>query len=247
MPKSRPGAFKPRESRKESHSSNPKTETDRLNISSKRGIEVAIVKARGAFRVSKSRALSKLRSSGAYALMNEAQCQMAEQEVEEKETAILEEKIRNLEMEWRFKVENGIVDSDEDLPEHDLPAKVVHERPARTRKRQRDTESPAMESTAIESTAMESMAVDSELIISDDNDDQWSDCEGQDDLLQLGSEFIDIMNRHARVHARIVRSMERKGKKHEDEYREYEEGRLAELEANQATGHLDNDAMLVDE
>jgi hypothetical protein len=109
--------FKPRQSSSREHSANLKTIQNRKTEMLKRGVEVALLRADTAFRTAKSRGLAKLRESPQWVTMNERERQDAENDIIKRLELRRDDKKRKVELEWRYKVEEGLVDEDEEMEE----------------------------------------------------------------------------------------------------------------------------------
>ncbi len=200
-----PRAFKPRQASSKEHSTNAKTVRNRLNQVSKRGIDAALLKADGAFRRAKSRALQKLRQSPGWGFMSAEQQARAERDAIRPLETRRDYKRRHLEMEWRYKVEEGMVDPDEDDLNARTTAMAIDEAPS-TRKRRMEEEE----------------------VLDDDGDESWEDCEGQEDWDRIGTDLFDIHTRYERKQQLVVRTLNAQARCRKQKYRKYKELRNAE-------------------
>jgi hypothetical protein len=190
--------FKPRQNTRRKHSTHPKTSQNREIEASKRGIDVAKLRADIAFRTAKSRGLKKLRESSVWDSMTISARHQAEQSLITKLEAKRDTKKRALEMEFRYRSERGTLASDEDLMDIDEP---VADDGARTPKKQRQQ--------------------DSEEIIQDDGDETWVDCDGQEDWELIGEELADIQIKYERRRRLILTMLSARAVRAEREYQKY--------------------------
>ena len=113
--------FQPRKARKTSHSDNPKTKRNREAEAAKSGFEAAELKARTAFRTSKSRHLAKLHRTPGWLTLTPAQREDREADVVEALEEKLAQKIRALDKLWNI-IGDGSSgdeqDDDDDSPEN---------------------------------------------------------------------------------------------------------------------------------
>jgi len=159
-----------------------------------------MLRADVAFRTAKSRKLKKLHESSEWLLMNPQQQRIADKNAVKPLEAKREKRKRGDELEWRFKTETGRIDSDEDD-----------------------------EQTDCKKVRTDFKTVGEELIMFDDNDEDWSDCEGQEDWALMGEEVINIRQRYERKHDILVKTLGVKAQRREREYEKYKERRLAEV------------------
>jgi hypothetical protein len=197
------GSFKRRQELRRPHSDNPKTVRNRQNEASKVGLDAALLRADVAFRTAKSRKLSSLHQSPEWLTMNARQQVAAEQKVVKPLESKRDQRKREHELEWRFKIETGRIEPDEDDSEP-----MDHKKP-----RLDDDNGKATEKD----------------LMFDDNDEEWSDCEGQEDWLLMGEEIIDIKKRYERKHNILVQVLGAQANRQEREYEMYKERRLKQL------------------
>jgi hypothetical protein len=190
--------FKPRQTVSKQHSPNAKTTRNRNAERSKRGLEAAFLKADIAFRTAKSRALAKLHKSNEWGTLSDRQ----KSEAITKAVRMLEDKRdkrkRGHELEWRYKMDEGLVDSDEEPMQevNCVDGDVSSDRPAKRQK---------MEET----------------VVDDDGDTEWEDCEGQEDWEQIGTDLLEIRRKYERRHQLMVTTIGARAARREKEYHQY--------------------------
>jgi hypothetical protein len=195
-------SFRRRQELRQPHSDNPKTVRNRQYESSKVGLDAAFLRADVAFRTAKSRKLTTLHKSPEWLTMNPQQQAAAEEKVVRPLQAKRDKRKRDHELEWRFKTETGRIEPDEDDMTQMDPK----------RRRMDDDDVKGIED-----------------IMFDDNDEEWSDCEGQEDWLLMGEEVINIRKRYERKHEILVKVLGAQANRHKREYAKYKERRLREL------------------
>jgi hypothetical protein len=115
--------FQPRKARRTSHSDNPKTKRNREAEAAKSGFEAAELKARTAFRTSKSRHLAKLHRTPGWSALTATQREDREADVVEELEKKLREKLRALDKLW----DTGTIVDGSTENEHDAHDENEHD------------------------------------------------------------------------------------------------------------------------
>jgi hypothetical protein len=153
--------FQPRKARRTSHSDNPKTKRNREAEAAKSGFEAAELKARTAFRTSKSRRLAKLHRTPGWSALTATQREDREADVVEELEKKLREKLRALDKLW----DTGTIVDGSSENEHD-----AHDG---------SPENTVMESKILGSTEMDDI---------EDDEDAWED-EPEDTFREVFQRF----------------------------------------------------------
>jgi hypothetical protein len=200
-PKTSSEPFKRRKELSKQHSDNPKTVRNRMNETGKAGLDAAFLRADTAFRTAKCRNLAKLHNGPNWSAMSPRQKAAAEATIVKKLEAKRDKRKREHELEWRYKAEKGLIHSDE-------------EEPTRHKKPRSDESKDTPDLMEIESVE--------DLIVTDDDDDAWSDCDGdEDELLMIGEEVVEIYKRYDRQGALFVGALGTHAHRQEREYAIY--------------------------
>jgi hypothetical protein len=206
-------AFQPRQLTSRTRSTNPKTVRNRNAEVAKRGLDAAFLKVDVAFRTAKSRAFAKLHDSKEWKSMSDRERSQAERNVERVLKDRRDRKKQDMEKEWRYMIEEGLVEPDEDVME-DIQMtggmqEIDEENVERMNKRQR-------------------LDLQDEVVVTDDSNDDWEDCEGQEDWERIGTDLLDIQAKFARRHHLLMRKMDAHARRAENEYERFRSTRRLE-------------------
>jgi hypothetical protein len=206
--------FKPRQLTSRTRSTNPKTIRNRNAEATKQGLDAAFLKADVAFRTAKSRAFVKLHDSKEWKYMSDRERSQAEKKVEKVLKDKRDMKKRDMEKEWRYLTEEGLLEPDEDVMEDiEMTGQaqgIAEENMERINKRQR-------------------LDLPDEVVEIDDGDDDWEDCDGQEDWELMGTELLDIQAKFARRHHLLMRIMNAHARRTEKEYERFRNMRRQEV------------------
>jgi hypothetical protein len=176
--------------------------------STKAGLDAAFLHADTAFRTAKCRQLAKLHKGPDWSAMSARQQEAAKGKIVKALEVKQEKRKRQHELEWRYKTEKGLIDSDEEETPHHPKA--------------------TLDGSEEEEVVM---AMDrGEDVVTDDNDEAWFDCEGveEESLLMIGEEMVDIYNRYGRHGSLFVRTLTGHANHQEVEYAKYKAKREQE-------------------